>query len=96
MMKFRKKPVVIEAVQLRWDTWNEVCNFAGVSDDPARPHGCYVDDDPDIIGLLIPTLEGTMRARQDDWIIRGVSGELYPCKPDIFEKTYEPLEEVCE
>ncbi len=42
------------------------------------------------ITLEIPTLEGTMHASQGDWIIRGVKGELYPCKPDIFEATYEP------
>lgn len=48
----------------------------------------------DRIGLLIPTLEGTMLAVQDDWIIRGIQGELYPCKPDIFLATYEAVEEV--
>jgi len=59
--KYRKKPVVIEAVRLE-------------------------DDTP------IYTLEGTMLGRKGDWLIRGVNGELYPCKPDIFEKTYEKAE----
>jgi len=89
--KFRKKPVVIEAVQLRWDTWNEICDFAGV--------GKLVDGKPGgrqdgmKIGLDIPTLEGLVHASENDWIIRGVADELYPCKPDIFDKTYELVKE---
>lgn len=105
MAKYRKKPVVVEAVQLRWDTWDEVCSHANVGKlADGKPEGCYIDsvsgrdsDDPvserHEIGLRIPTLEGLMIARQDDWVIRGVKGELYPCKPDIFEATYEPVEE---
>jgi len=91
MSKFRKKPVVIEAVQLRWDTWDEMCDFAGV--------GNLTDNKPEgkmdglAIGLLIPTLEGLMVASENDWIIKGVKGELYPCKPDIFEATYEKVKE---
>jgi hypothetical protein len=73
--------------------------FAGVgklSDN--KPTGCYIAEDgsallggetSETIGLVIPTLEGVMLARQNDWIIKGVQGELYPCKPDIFEQTYE-------
>jgi hypothetical protein len=89
-MKFKKKPVVIEAVQLRWDTWPEMCDFANV--------GYLIDGNPEGImlldnkcGLQIPTLEGLMTASENDWIIKGVKGELYPCKPDIFEMTYEPV-----
>ncbi len=98
-MKFRKKPVVIEAVQLRWDTWDDMCAHAGVGKlADGKPEGTYVDADGKAtedaslgkIGLLIPTLEGLMLGVQDDWIIRGIKGELYPCKPDIFEATYEP------
>lgn len=105
MAKFRKKAVVIEAVQLRWDTWSEMCDFAGVGPDHEhQPHGVFVDDDGNItddgatghMGLLIPTLEGNMLAREGDWIIRGVAGELYPCRPDIFEATYEPVANVRE
>ncbi len=102
MSKFRKKPVVIEAVQLLWENWSEVCDHAGVGEPGSgKPTGCYIGPDgqplPDgqnseELGLLIPTLEGLMVARQSDWIIRGVKGELYPCKPDIFEATYEPVE----
>ncbi len=102
---FRKKPVEIEAVQLRWDTWNEMCDFAGVGTlTEGKPEGCYLTpDDARIpienfpggdapIGMWIPTLEGLMIAKQDDWIVRGVQGELYPVKPDIFEATYEEVD----
>jgi len=91
MAKYRKKPVVIEAVQLRWDTWSEMCDFidAGKLTD-GKPQG---NQDGEAIGLDIPTLEGLMHANENDWVIRGVKGELYPCKPDIFEATYELVEE---
>lgn len=91
-VKFRKRPVVIEAVQLRWDTWSEMCEFANVGSlADGKPEG-----DPTAspkISMLIPTLEGLMRADENDWIIRGVKGELYPCKPDIFDATYELVED---
>lgn len=101
-MKFRKKPVVIEAVQLRWDNWSEMCDFAGVGKMiDGKPEWTFLDAGGNPVsgatwhdgnmGLAIPTLEGVMIARQNDWIIRGVNGELYPCKPDIFEKTYEAV-----
>lgn len=78
MGKYRKKPVVIEAVQWTGENYDEIGDFMGVS------ATCQIDDD-----FVIPTLEGEMRASPNDWIIRGVNGEFYPCKPDIFEKTYE-------
>ena len=59
-MKFRKKPVIIEAYQTK-------------------------------VEMIIPTLEGNMKASAGDWIITGINGEQYPCKPDIFEKTYEKI-----
>ena len=98
--RYRKKPVVIEALQLRWDTWSDMCDFAPVGEGGCR--GVYVDDDggwsnhggsSDRIGLLIPTLEGEMLATEGDYIIKGVQGEFYPCKPDIFEQTYERVDE---
>jgi len=102
MSKYRKKPVVIEAVQLRWDTWGEMCAFAPVGTNGCR--GVYVAEDGSWsdgvgrpndarIGLLIPTLEGEMLGVQDDWIIKGVQGEFYPCKPDIFAATYGEVED---
>ena len=103
MNKYRKKPVVIEALQLRWDTWNEMCEFAGVGRlEDGKPTGCYVGEDgialpegmtSEEIGLLIPTLEGLHLARQNDFVIKGIKGEFYPCKPDIFEATYEKVED---
>ena len=98
MPMYRKKPVVVEALQLRWDTWQEVCAFVGVGPRSDQPRRCYVDavgnateTGTDEIGLQIPTLEGLMLARQGDYVIRGVKGEFYPCKPDIFAATYEPV-----
>jgi len=92
---YRKKPVVIEAVQLRWSNWNEVCDFLGDIISPTNPgfHGPASDpcgEDGPYINLIIPTLEGSHTALHGDYIIKGVNGEFYPCKPDIFAKTYEP------
>ncbi len=94
MGKFRKKPVIVEAMQLRWDTWNEMCDFADVK--PESKGGPYGRQMGEELILVIPTLEGTMEAFQNDWVIRGIKGELYPCKPDIFEETYEAVEELVE
>lgn len=89
MAKYRKKPVVVEAVQLRWDTWDEICNFAGVGKlEDGKPSGVM---DGEKVGLDIPTLEGLVHASENDFIIKGVKNELYPCKPDIFEATYEEV-----
>jgi hypothetical protein len=101
MARYRKKPVVIEAVQLLWTTWNEMCDFLGdiiSPDNPGRESEDYSDtcgeDGPVYIELTIPTLEGDHIAKHGDFIIKGVKGEFYPCKPDIFEETYEYVEEV--
>jgi hypothetical protein len=93
-MKFRKKPVVIEAVKLEFKNWNEICDFVGVGKlSDGKPEGFNPEGKTEIIGLKIPTLEGVMVATQGDWIIKGIKGEFYPCKPDIFEATYELVEE---
>jgi hypothetical protein len=82
MPKFRKKPVVIEAVQHR--AGEQPYELAqDVIDGRIR----FLEDGT----ALIATLEGTMQAMPGDWIIRGVKGELYPCKPDIFAATYEAV-----
>lgn len=86
MAIYRKKPVQVEAIQLRWDTWNEICDFVPKD---YFGGGFYPDGNPDIIGLYIKTLEGTMMAVQNDYVIKGIKGEFYSCKPDIFEATYE-------
>ena len=89
-MKFRKKPVVIEAVQWTGTNADEVLGFtlgrASVRDESFQKVGSSERV------LVIETLEGDMRAEPMDWIICGVKGEFYPCKPDIFEATYEPAE----
>jgi hypothetical protein len=88
MPQFRKKPVVIDAYQI-----------------PAHEHTAAIPAwviqaviDKQIVpdpsgGVSIPTLEGTMRGEVGDWIIKGVKGEFYPCKPDIFEATYDAVDQ---
>lgn len=97
MKRYRKKPVVIEAIQLRWDTWNDVCEF--LQSGSQKVDGCYITDEgqettevTDRIGCRIHTIEGTMLAVEGDWIIKGVKGEFYPCKDEIFQATYEPVD----
>ena len=84
---FRKKPVVIEA----WQVTNESMNARMPDWLFAAYRANQAWNEPDLSGIYIVTLEGTMRAGLGDWIICGIKGELYPCKPDIFEATYEPL-----
>ena len=83
-MKFRKKPVVIKAIQWKGEWTKEFADFAksvsGRSFHYENKGALYID-----------TLEGTMKADINDWVIKGVKGEYYPCKPDIFENTYEEV-----
>ena len=91
-MKFRKKPVVIEAWLavdlLQWAThaWRKLPNSIKEAYDKGN-----ILFKPD--GIDIHTLEGWLSGKPTDWIIRGIKGEFYPCKPDIFETTYEKVEE---
>jgi len=80
-MKYRKKPVVIKAVQWTGSNLEECFQFC-----PALLNETYRANGR----LTIPTLEGKMQCETGDFIIRGLKGEFYPCKPDIFEATYEP------
>lgn len=82
MEKYRKKPVVIDALQFTGgkDSANQVLDFC-----PNSTWHMHIDS------ISIGTLEGFMSANPGDWIIKGVKGEFYPCKPDIFEQTYEPV-----
>jgi hypothetical protein len=89
MAKYRKKPVVIEAIKWKGHNWNEICDFLGV---PENGHGHI--ESVENMQVIIQTLEGDMKADQGDFIIKGVNGEFYPCKPDIFHKTYEKVEEA--
>ena len=79
--KYRKKPVVIEAIQWAGNNLSEIDNFIGRTVDNKETT------------LVIHTLEGDMEASIGDYIIKGVNGEFYPCKPDIFDKTYEEVKE---
>ena len=98
MPKYRKKPVVIEAFQMtkerRWDNseWPEWLNFAwNMERDELGSFFCdpYPDDNEDV---FLRTLEGVHHITPGDFIIQGVQGELYPCKPDIFEQTYDRVD----
>lgn len=80
-MKYRKKPVIIEAIQYNGNNVNEIVQFTGKHNIDFGNH------------LKIKTLEGVMIANINDYIIKGVQGEFYPCKPDIFNETYERIEE---
>ena len=77
---YRKKPVVVEAVQWTGENRAEMCEFIDPEVFEIKPKE----------GLIIHTLEGDHHASPGDYIIKGVNGEFYPCKPDIFAKTYEP------
>lgn len=83
MKKYRKKPVVIEAMQFNPKTNWPSCVIPWSSQE-SRPR--------DMSFGFIDTLEGKMHVQADDWIIKGIKGEFYPCKPDIFEATYELVE----
>jgi hypothetical protein len=86
-MKFGKKPVVIEAFRFMGGlSYDEMLVEWGEDFGKVARHNKLINE------LVIKTLEGHMRANVCDWIIRGVKGEFYPCKPDIFEATYEPVE----
>ena len=89
--KYRKKPVVIEAVRWNGDNLSEVIEFTGLHESAQAfswsEYELLVKD----YGLKIFTLEGMMSADIGDMIIKGVQGEVYPCKPDIFEQTYEAV-----
>ncbi len=84
MGKFRKKPVVIEAIKWDGTNFDDVYSFMYLHTDTT------ISDMPSG-NIVIHTLEGDMIANVGDWIIKGVNGEFYPCKPDIFEKTYEEV-----
>ena len=90
-MKYRKKPVEIEAIQWTGDNYDEICKFVG------KPLAfSAMPRDNSYPRLAIDTLEGEMTATVNDYIIKGVKGECYPCKPDIFLQTYEEVKEGAE
>lgn len=86
-MRFRKKPVVVEAVRWVGLSGEYPAWLQERLDEPEDVATVWVD--PEYAVLRIETLEGRMTAVPGDWVIRGVAGELYPCKPEIFKATYE-------
>ena len=89
-MKFKKKPVVIDAIQLTQKTVQECYEFVGaVGNFPE----CGMGIDPSDGQFKITTLEGVMIADVNDWIIKGIKGEFYPCKPDVFERSYDKVDD---
>jgi hypothetical protein len=88
MAQYRKKPVVIEAIQWNGNNFDDIKDFANSK---VRYHSYYDHNEyfESKTTLTIKTLEGDMMASKGDFIIKGVKGEFYPCKPDIFEATYE-------
>lgn len=83
--KFRKKPVVVEAMRYSIDSCRAIHDWMGIP----HPRGLYDCDR----GIFLDTLEGLMEARLGDWIIKGTQGEFYPCKPAAFEDTFELAED---
>ena len=82
-MKYVKRQVVVEAIQFTLDTAQEARDFCG---------GLLFDNSPERPFIIIGTLEGKLRVDLGDWVIKGVHGEFYPCKPDIFAETYMPVD----
>jgi hypothetical protein len=95
MAKFRKKPIVVEAVRAAHALADAAHEWSGL---PPWLSAAYERGDvlflPNAIDIKTP--EGRMRADYDDWVILGVKGEIYPCKPDIFEATYEHVPEAAD
>ena len=85
MKNYRKRPIIVQAVQWKGDNLDEVEELDYNTNERVR------QSNKDVGKLLIITLEGIMTATRGDWIIRGAEGELYPCKPTIFESTYEDI-----
>lgn len=94
MKVYRKKPIEIEAVQLTKENIETVEKWLGYNHQNLRSYNNEVDSihrfNP--TGLFIFTLEGDMVAKMGDYVIKGIQGEFYPCKPDIFEATYDVVE----
>lgn len=85
--KYRKRPVIIEAVQFTRENWAEIVSFTNGSAKGMTIERCPYGK----CTCIIPTLEGDHIANENDYIIKGIKGEFYPCKPDIFEQTYEKV-----
>jgi hypothetical protein len=80
-MKFKKKPIIIDAIQYTGDNATEILHWMFPD----------LENDAEANELTIKTLEGEMKVSKNDWVIKGVNGEFYPCKPDIFDKSYDKI-----
>lgn len=88
MPQYRKKPVVIDAIQFK-GTWDSLAQITGLFPDMEQD-GMFLEEDKITVSHFgIKTLEGTMKCSTNDYVIKGVKGEYYPCKPDIFDATYD-------
>lgn len=81
-MKYIKKPVVVDAIRWTGDNWDDIEKFS--------PYGIKFNYPSRLKSLTIDTLEGHVTAECGDWIIKGIEGEIYPCKDSVFQKTYDP------
>lgn len=94
MKSYIKKPIKIRAIQYTGINLQQVCEFIhGKQIDATSEYQSRYVDLVSAEGLFIPTLEGKMLAQVNDYIIQGIKGEFYPCKPDIFELTYDEVSE---
>jgi len=104
MARYRKKPIEIEAVQLRWSQWNEVCELLGSALTAENSDGAFEippeeaadtcgEPGPNYIALFVRTVHGEIATvRHGDWIVpEAEPGRFYPVKPDVFAATYEPV-----
>lgn len=91
--QFRKKPVIIEAIQYNNLNRAEIETFVGkkLNQELESETAYLAGQGSPKFSLSIDTMEGVMKAMPNDWIIKGINGEFYPCKHDVFEKTYEPV-----
>lgn len=92
-MKYTKKPVTIDAIQVKANNFDRICDFMGCTPEQVLNPMSDIDEfgdsrDP-YLGVIVETIEGKMQANIGDMIIKGVKGEFYPCKPDIFKATYD-------
>lgn len=92
---YRKRPIAIEAMRYTGENWPKIAAWVQPGIKPDRlPPGWSLRKARGVVSLVVATLEGDHMALPGDWILRGVAGEFYPCRPDIFARTYEAVTEA--
>ena len=92
VQRYTKLPITIEAIQFNGGNASDIARWVDpMVSENELPEGWWIAADGNGAGLMVPTTEGVMRADIGDWIIKGVKGEFYPCKPDIFAMSYRPV-----